>query len=96
MQIAAGILFIVSAVAELGGVILIVCGIMSAKKKLDTPTEHIIGGGGPGDSHVWPPRQSVDSPEVFLLEAMERQGVAVALLVVGIIAGTVGNFLTLS
>jgi len=96
MQIAAGILFIASAVAELGGVILIVRGIHAAKKKLDTPVEHIIDGGGPGDSHVWPPRQSSDSPEVFLLEAMERQSLAVALLVLGIIAGTVGNFLTLA
>ena len=96
MQIVAGTLFIVSAVAELGGVILIVRGIRSAKRKLDTPTEHIIDGGRPGDSHVRPPRQSVGAPEVFLLEAMERQGVAVALLVVGIVAGTVGNFLTLS
>ncbi|TPG05602.1 hypothetical protein [Curtobacterium flaccumfaciens] len=95
MQIAAGILFIVSAVTELGGVFLVVRGIRSAKKKLDTPVEHIIDGGSPGDSHVWPPRQSSDSPEVFLLETMERQGVAVGLLVIGIIAGTVGNFLTL-
>lgn len=95
MQIAAGFLFIASAAAELVGVILIVRGIRAAKKKLDTPVEHIIDGGGAADSHVWPPRQSSDSPEVFLLEAMERQGLAVALLVVGIVAGTVGNFLTL-
>ncbi|PYY64228.1 hypothetical protein DEJ30_09085 [Curtobacterium sp. MCPF17_003] len=95
MQIAAGILFIASAVAELGGVILIVRGIRSAKKMLDTPVEHIIDGGGAGDGHVWPPRQSSDSPEVFLLEAMERQGTAVALVVIGIVAGTIGNFLTL-
>jgi len=95
MNVAAGILFAVAAVAELGGVTLIVRGIQAAKKKLDTPVPHIIDGGGPSDSHVWPPRQSSDSPEVFLLEAMERQGVAVALLVIGIITGTVGNFLTL-
>ncbi|UXZ57143.1 hypothetical protein [Curtobacterium sp. Arg-1] len=95
MNIAAGILFAVSAVAELGGVLLVVRGIRSAKKKLDTPVEHIVDGGGAADGHVWPPRQSSDSAEVFLLEAMERQGMAVGLLVTGIIAGTVGNFLTL-
>lgn len=95
MQTAAGILFIASAAAELAGVILIVRGIRAAKKKLDTPVEHIIDGGRAGDSHVWPPRRSSESAEVFLLEAMERQGLAVALLVIGIIAGTVANFLTL-
>ena len=95
MQIAAGILSIASAAAELGGVVLIVRGIQGAKKKLDTPVPHTIDGGGPSDSHVWPPRQSSDSPEVFLLEAMECQGVAVGLLIIGITAGTVGNFLTL-
>jgi hypothetical protein len=95
MQIAAAVLFIVSATSELGGVAFIVLGIRAAKKKLDTPMPHVIDGGDAFSSHIWPPRSASDSPEVFLLEAMERQGVAVLLLVTGIITGTVGNFLTL-
>ena len=87
-------LFVVAALSELGGVALIVAGIRAARRKLDTPVEHIIHGGSPGDSHIYPPRASGNqSPDVFLLEAMERQRFAVALLVIGIVTGSAGNFL---
>lgn len=89
------VLFVVSAASELGGVALIVAGIRAAKKKLDTPVPHIIDGGGAASSHIWAPRESSGSADTFLLEAMERQWLAVTLLVIGIVTGTVGNFLTL-
>jgi hypothetical protein len=95
VQIAAAVLFVVAAVSELSGVALIVAGIRAAKRKLDTPIPHVIDGGNAFSTHIWPPRNASDAPEVFLLEAMERQGLAVLLLVAGIISGTVGNFLTL-
>lgn len=95
MLVLASILFIVAALAELGGVALIVGGIRAARKQLDTPVEHVIDGGHPGSDFVYPPRESRGSPEVFLLEAMERQRLAVALLVLGILAGTAGNFVSL-
>lgn len=96
MNFAAGILFAVAAVAELGGVLLIVAGIRAARKHLDTPFVRVIDGRHPGSDSNLPPRTNGDPSEVFLLRAMERQGIAVVLLVIGIIAGTVGNFLTLS
>lgn len=89
------VLFVVSAASELGGVMLIVGGIRAAKRKLDTPVPHIIDGGGAEGGHIWAPRASSGSPDTFLLEAIERQWLAVILLVIGILSGTVGNFLTL-
>jgi hypothetical protein len=95
MTLAAAILFAVAAAAELGGVALIVAGIRAAKRKLDTPVRHSIDGGNAFSTFVYPPREARNAPEVFVLEAMEKQRLAVALLVLGIVAGTVGNFLTL-
>lgn len=95
MTLAAAILFAAAATAELGGVALIVAGIRAARRKLDTPIVHGIDGGNAFSTYVYPPREIRDAPEVFVLEAMEKQRLAVALLVLGIIAGTVGNFLTL-
>jgi hypothetical protein len=41
------------------------------------------------------PEPNSGPSELFLLRAMERQWLAVTLLAIGILAGTVGNFLTL-
>lgn len=95
MNVFAGILFALAAVCELGGVALIVRGIRAAKKQLDTPIVRGIDGGHAGTNYNLPPRENSDPAERFLLEAMEKQVPAVVLLVVGIIVGTVGNFLTL-
>lgn len=95
MDVAAGSLFAVAAPAELGGVLLIVSGIRAARKHLDTPFVRVMDGGHPGSDLNQPPRTNCDPSEVFLLRAMERQGIAVVLPVIGILAGPVGNFLTL-
>ncbi|PZE71785.1 hypothetical protein DEJ27_03135 [Curtobacterium sp. MCPF17_018] len=91
----AGILFGVSAAAELTGVLLIVFDIRAARKLLSTRMVRVIDGGHAGTDYDMTVRESSDPVERFLLEGRAGQKAAVVLVILGIIAGTVGNFLTL-
>lgn len=93
MRAAAAILFLVACASELGGVVLVVREARSLRR--------VLAGWDEGSN----PLRFGHKPEVqvtlmgdvvrAVLNARLRVTVAVTLLVVGIIAGTIGNFLTL-
>lgn len=96
MTEAARILFIVAALAELAGVLLIVLDIMRARRLLRSRLNRTIDGGNAfTDFSKLTVAETSDPVELFLLEGRAGQALAVVLLVIGIIAGTVGNFITL-
>jgi hypothetical protein len=93
MRPAAAVLFVVACVAELGSVVVIVREVRTAARVLrrweraDNPANQ-----GPG---TWAQVLLVNEVVRTLLDARVRIASAVVLLVVGILVGTVGNFLTL-
>lgn len=96
MTDAARILFVVAAAAELAGVALIVIDIVRARRLLRKRlVRGIDGGNALTDWSKLTVAETSDPVEMFLLEGRASQALAVVLLVVGILAGTVGNFLTL-
>jgi hypothetical protein len=92
----AAICFGVAAIAQVGSVILIVISVQSAKRRLDAPTSLVIDGGVVGTINDQPLRDRDDTSERFLLQSLEKQKLAVCLLILGIGAGTAGNYLALS
>jgi hypothetical protein len=93
MQTAAAVLFVVACVAELGGVALIVREARAASRLLrDWQRADNPANSGQG---TWAQMALVNEVVRTLLGARAGALTAVALLVAGIVAGTVGNFLTL-
>jgi hypothetical protein len=88
----AGICFVVSALAELGGIALLVRQAGQARRQLEqwadaNPKRHLEGSFQ---------QQTLINPLVTgLLRERARPQTAIFLLVVGVLLGTVGNFLTL-
>ncbi|MBM7804968.1 hypothetical protein JOD57_000805 [Geodermatophilus bullaregiensis] len=93
MRVAAGVLFVIACLAELGSVVLIVreartaAGVLRRWQRADNPANQEQG--------TWAQVLLINEVVRTLLDARVRIASAVALLVVGILAGTVGNFLTL-
>jgi hypothetical protein len=90
---AAAVLFVVACVAELGSVVLIVrearrtATVLRRWQQADNPANQGQG--------TYAQLLLVNEVVQTLLDARVRIASAVGLLVVGIVAGTVGNFLTL-
>jgi len=89
---AAAVCFVVSAVAEIVAALLLVRVARRARAALRNPEPLVLDGGGPEPSlepaeHLPGVREALEN---------QREGApAVVLVFVGILAGTVGNFLTL-
>ena len=92
MDVLAGICFVASALAELGGIGLLVRQASAAKAQLQrwldaNPERHIEGSYN---------QVALLNPLVTgLLQERSRPWTPIALLVTGVVLGTVGNFLTL-
>ncbi|GAA3330686.1 hypothetical protein HP467_07150 [Curtobacterium albidum] len=96
MTEAARILFVVAALAELAGVLLIVADITRARRLLRSRLNRTIDGGDASTKFdELTVAETSDPVELFLLEGRSGQVLAVILLAIGIITGAVGNFLTL-
>ena len=93
MRFAAGICYVVAFLAELAAVLLVVrearvaSGVMRNWEEADNPLN--MGQG------TWAQVLLINRVVRVLLDARVRVTSAVVLLVLGIVAGTVGNFLTL-
>lgn len=93
MRTAAAVCYVLACLAELGGVALIVREAVTAKRVLtkweaaDNPANDGAG--------TWDQAALVNKVASTLLAARAGAAWAVVLLVVGIITGTIGNFLTL-
>lgn len=92
MHIAAGVLYALAAVCELAGIALVVDFARKLSRLLPTGALGRIDGGDALGRSSQP--QLGDVVELLAKDAA-RPCVASALLAVGIVAGTVGNFLTL-
>jgi hypothetical protein len=93
VRVAAGICYVVSFLAEVGGVLLVVgearkaVAVLRAWEAADNPLN--MGQG------TWAQVLLMNRVVRALLDARVRVTSAVVLLLVGVIAGTLGNFLTL-
>jgi hypothetical protein len=93
MRFAAGLCYVVALIAELGGVLLIVREASKAAKVMrewDEADNPLNMGQG-----TWAQILLMNRVARALLNARVRVTTAVALLVGGIVTGTLGNFLTL-